>query len=194
MPPGPDQSRGDALLRGLFGGFQQAAQQGADTAQTWALARINAATWQFQAQGGGELPSTAELEARGREILSRAGIDAIAFGQMRGVANQWLTARRQLQADDPNGQIMAGSIFRPPWAQTAGGAEPDRYRVRVQWQITPTIGDAFTKWHSYELTSPITSVAGALGQAQAKIAGDRYLQLLSGDQAPTIVDYTIEQI
>lgn len=193
--PGPFQfPRQNGLLGGLFGTFQGAAQGGLDTASIWSTLRQAAATWQFQASGGGDLPPPDELEKSGAEILSQAGVNAPAVSTYRGIAGKWLGAKTTLHAADLDQQITAPMIFQPPWATTTGPEQDSRYRLRIEWEITPTNGDVFTKWHSYELTAPLTSIQDALDQAGAKIAGDKYLQLLAGDSEPTINDYEIEQI
>lgn len=193
--PGPFQWKGsNGLLSGLFGVLQTAATDRLSTADVWSSLRTAAGTWQWQAQGGGELPPQSELEAAGRGILSQAGIGIQQVNQYRGIAGAWRGAKDRLQSALGGDQITARHIFTPPWATTGGDEQDSRYRLRVQWEITPTSGEPFTKWHSYELTNPLTSIGDALAQAGDKIAGDKYLSLLAGDSSPTIADYQIEMI
>lgn len=184
----------NSLLSGLFGVLQTSASQRLSTADVWQSLRVAAGTWQFQAQGGGELPPTADLEAAGREILSRSGIGIQQVNTYRGIAGQWLASKQRLQAAENNLQVTGQQIFTPPWATTTGGEQLSRYRVRINWEITPVAGEVFTKWSAYELTAPITTIEDALSQAGAKAAGDKYLDLLSGGAPLGVADYEIEQI
>jgi hypothetical protein len=170
----------NTLMSGLFGVLQTAAQSRLPTADVWSTLRQAAGAWQFQAAG--------------REILSQAGVGIQQVNTYRGLAGQWLAAKQRLQAADGDSQIVANQIFKPPWATTIDGAVPDRFRLRVAWQITPTAGDVFTKWSTYELTTPLTTINDALAAAGDKAAGDKYLALLSGDSLPTVSDYEIEQV
>lgn len=182
------------LLSGLFGVLQSAAASRQSTADIWSGLRVAAATWQWQAQGGGEIPSQAELEATGADILRSQGVGIQQVNAYRAIAGQWRSAHEKAQALENDEQVMAGAIFRPPWAQTAPAGVPVRYRVRVNWELTPAVGDIFNKWSTYELTAPITTIGDVLGQAGSKAAGDRYLYQLSGGSPPSISDYEIEQI
>ena len=185
---------GSPLLSGLFGVFQQAASSSMSTADVWSSLRQAAGTWQWQASGGGELPSTEELEASGADILRQQGVGIQQVNTYRALAGQWRSARQAAQNLDEGEQISAGAVFRPPWASTAQSGVPERYRIRVQWQLTPAVGDAFTKWSTYELTSPLTTIANVLDQAGAKATGDRYLYTLSAGSPPVVNDYALELI
>jgi hypothetical protein len=189
----PDQGA-EWLLRGAFGSLQQSAAQNLDTASVWQNLRVTVGTWAYQSQGGGQLPTESELEEAGRQILSAQGVGAAQVSQMRGTAGAWLAAKQKLGALDEGEQVQASEIFTPPWAATEQTGVDPRYRVRVAWQITPEVGEAFTKWSSYELTDPLTSIEDVLAQAGAKAAGDRYIFLLSGGAPPEVGDYEIEQI
>lgn len=184
----------NSLLSGLFGSFQSSIQSHASTADLWSDLRANAATWFYQSQGGGETPTDEELQETGRRILSEQGVGIQQVNTYRALSNQWATAKANLASNDPGDQIETSDIFRPPWAQSAGAGVPDRYRVRVGWQISPAGEDQYTKWASYELTSPITNMADVLDQAGSKMAGDKYIQLLNGGDFPDVADYEIELI
>lgn len=182
------------LLRGLFGVFQQSAAAHADTAQIWQDLRVSAGTWQAQAQGLPQPYDPADLEAAGREILRGQGINAATVSSMRGVAGQWNGAKQRLQARDPGEQIMASDIFTPPWARTDTDVVPSRFRVRTQWQITPTDGNVFTRWKADEITGPLTNIEGLLSQAEPDASTQSGQQILSGNEPPVLVDYELEQI
>lgn len=182
------------LLSGLFGVLQQAAQGHQTTADVWQALRTAAGTWQAQAAGtAGEL-SQAELEENGRQVLSASGVGIQEVNTYRANAGQWLSAKEALHAAGDQSQITAKSIFVPPWATSTSNAEPSRYRVRVNWQLSPTVGEAFSKWSSYELTAPISNIEDVLAQAGSKAADDKYIYLLSGGAPPEISDYEVEQI
>lgn len=184
----------NSLLSGLFGSLQQAARDHLPTADVWQSLRVAAGTWQNQAAGEPADLTPDQLAASGREILAQAGVGIKNVNTYRGIAGEWNRAKEALHAADLDDQITASHVFVPPWATTTGDEQLSRYRLRIEWEITPEIGDSFTKWHSYELTAPLGSIGDALDQAGAKIAGDKYLSLLAGDSEPTINDYEIEQI
>ena len=184
----------NALLSGLFGSLQQGAQGRLDTAGVWALLRRNAATWEFQASGESQPPSEDELQTRGAQILREQGVGIQEVNTYRAVAGQWLAAKQRLQGADGSQQVLAEQIFRPPWAQTTGGESDSRYRIRVNWQITPAAGDVFNKWSTYEVSTPITSIEDVLAHANAKMVQDKYLVLLSGGSPPDVSDFELEQI
>jgi hypothetical protein len=191
---GPNFEGENSLASGLFGIFQSAASGGTDTATVWANLRSAAGTWAYQAGGGGEMPTEAELEESGRQILKDQGVTIQTVNTYRALAGQWQSAREALASADEGSQITASQIFTPPWANSDTDAVPSRYRVRVNWELTPAAGDVFTKWSSYELTSPLTSLDDILAQAEGKARDDKYLYLLSGGAAPSVSDYEIEQI
>lgn len=187
-------SGASALLSGLFGSFQNSIQAHASTADLWSDLRTNAATWYYQAQGGGETPTEDELQETGRRILSEQGVGIQQVNQYRALSNQWATAKRNLQEGNGDDQVTANQIFRPPWATSADSAVPDRYRIRVRWDSTGVDGNPVNQWSSYELTAPVGSINDALDQAGDKVAGDQYLQLLAGTTPLEVGDYEIEQI
>lgn len=182
------------LLRGLFGSFQAGAQARAQTEDIWTSLRTTAATWQFQAQGRPQPYDPAELEDAGRQILSAQGVNAATVSSFRGIAGQWLAAKTRLQGLDEGAQITSSAIFVPPWSTTASPAVPSRFRIRTQWQVTPTVGESFTRWKADELTGPLTTPAGALAQAAPTADTDSGRLLLSGGEPPVMTDFEIEQI
>jgi len=193
--PGPKWGAGESpLLSGLFGAFQSAAGQRQDTASLWSTLRVNAATWEWQSQGLGELPSDQELEARGAQILHEQGVGIQQVNAYRALANQWRSAKQNLADAGESDQIMADQIFRPPWAQTTAGGVPDRYRVRVQWQVEPVEGDAFTTWGSYEIDSPLTSLSDILDQAGGLVGNKPTSDIPAGAQVTGATDFELEQI
>lgn len=182
------------LLSGLFGGFQELSASRANTQDTWTQMRINAATWEWQSTGQGELPDNATLEARGADILSQQGVNAINFGQYRGIANNWRSAKDNLHDTDPADQIRGTSIFTPPWAQTTSDAVPSRYRARVQWEVTPTSGDPYSTWGTYETTDPLTSIQDVLDRAGSLAGKKPTSNVPLGAQVSGVSDYELEQI
>lgn len=182
------------LLSGSFGVLQSEAASRATTQDIWQALRINAATWQWQAQGGGPLPSAAELEAQGREILSQQGVTIQHVNAYRQIAGQWRTARENLQRAGADQQITASEIWQPPWAQTTGAADTPRYRVRVQWQITAPSGEMSTVWGSYEIGQPITSMNDVIDQARGLAGKKPTSDIPLGSKITDVNDYELEQI
>lgn len=191
---GPWEESSNPLLSGLFGILQQAAEQHLDTATLWSSLRQAAGTWQWQAQGGGELPPPEQLEETGRGILQRQGVGIQEVNTYRALAGQWRTAKQQLHDLGETDQVTAGGIFTPPWSQTFTGATPSRYRVRVQWNVEPLEGDAFTTWGSYELDSPLTSLGDILDQAGALVGTKPSSDMPLGALVTGAADYELEQI
>lgn len=192
--PGPWGAGENPLLSGLFGAFQSAAGQRQDTASLWQTLRVNAATWQWQAQGGGELPSQAELEAQGAQILREQGVGIQQVNAYRAIANQWRTAKANLSDAGESDQITAGQIFRPPWAQTSAQGVDERYSVRVQWQVQPLQGDSFTTWGTYEISSPLTSLEDLLDQAGQLVGQKPTSDIPLGATVTGAADYELTQI
>ena len=182
------------LLSGLFGALQSTVGQRLDTASTWSALRQAAGTWAWQTQGRGELPDAATLEANGAEILRAQGVGIQEVNTYRRIANEWRTAHENLARSSGSEQIMANQIFRPPWAQTTTGTLPDRYRVKVQWEVTPQTGDPFGMWSSYEVQSPLTSLDDLLAQAGQVSARKPTSALPLGAQITGTLDYDLEQI
>lgn len=182
------------LLSGLFGSLQQAAINRLSTADTWAQLRLDTGSWAWQMSGQGEPPSDAELIASGQQILATQGVGIQQVNTYRSIANQWRTAKENLAAMDPQDQIRGQAIFVPPWAQTTSSAVPSRYRIRVQWEVEPTVGDAFTTWGSYEVSSPLTSLQDLLDQAGALVGKKPTSNVPLGAQVTGALDYELEQI
>lgn len=182
------------LLSGLFGSLQQAAQAHQTTQDLWTNLRVQAATWQWQSTGQGELPSQAVLEEQGRSILSEQGVGIQQVNTYRALANQWANAKANLGAANPADQIRGGSIFVPPWAQTTGDAVPSRYRVRVQWEVTPEGGDPFNTWGTYETGDPLTSLQDVLDRAGSLVGKKPTSNVPLGAQVSGVSDYELEQI
>lgn len=182
------------LLSGLFGSLQQAAINRLSTADTWAQLRLDAGTWAWQSSGQGEMPSDAELISSGRQILSQQGVGIQQVNTYRSVAGEWRSAKENLAAMDPADQIRGQAIFVPPWAQTTSDAVPSRYRVRVQWEVEPTEGDAFSTWGSYEASSPLTSLQDLLDQAGALVGNKPTSNIPLGAEVTDALDYELEQI
>lgn len=194
MPRGAWGPRDNPLLSGLFGVFQSGSAARQSTADVWSALRVAAGTWQWQSQGKGELPSQAELESSGAEILRSQGVGLQEVNTYRAIANQWRTARENLQALGQGDQIYNQAIFQPPWAQTQGDEQPSRYRVRVQWEITPAQGDSFNTWGTYEVDSPITSLQDILDQAGQMVAKKPTSNTPLGAVVSGINSYELEQI
>ena len=193
--PGPSWERSNnPLLSGLFGTLQTSAAGRLSTEGTWAALRRAAGTWAWQTAGRGELPDNATLEANGAEVLSRQGVGIQEVNRYRAMANQWRTAKERLHASGPQDQIRGEGIFQPPWAQTTDSAEPARYRVRVQWEVTPMSGDPFHTWGAYEVSSPLTSLQDLLDQAGALVGKKPTSATPLGATVTGVNDYELEQI
>ena len=182
------------LLSGLFGAFQNAASEHLPTADLWAQLRNAAGRWQWQASGQGELPDDATLEANGADILRGQGVGIQEVNRYRAIAGQWRAAKESLHAGDTGDQIRGQDIFQPPWAQTTQSGVPDRYRVRVQWEVTPLSGDPFNVWGAYELSDPLTSLEDLLGQAGQLVGRKPSSSLPLGASVTGVTDYELEQI
>lgn len=194
MSPAPWSPYENPLLSGLFGVLQTAAAARADAASTWAALRQAAGTWAWQSRGLGELPDQTVLEANGADILHQQGVGIQEVNTYRQIANEWRTAHESLHELGEGDQVTAGQIFRPPWSQTATGPLPARYRLRVNWEVTPLEGDPFEMWASYELDSPLTSLDDLLAQA-GQVSGRQPTSALPlGAEITGVTDYDLEQI
>jgi hypothetical protein len=183
-----------ALLRGAFGSLQQSAANFQDTAAVWSNLRSYVGNWWYGSQGLEPPASTSELQAKGADILHQQGVGVQDVNTYRALAGGWRTAGQNLRALEPGQQVTASSIFRPPWAVTDTAATPSEYRIRVEWNITPETGGSFTKWSSYQLTTPLSSVSDVLNQAVSLAKGDRYAGLPGLGDITAIESYEIEQI
>lgn len=187
--PGPV---GNALARGMFGGFQAGSAGREDTASVWSRLRETAASWQFAAQGREQPYDPAELQSAGREILRAQGINVQVVNTFRGLAGQWRAAKEALNRADPDTQIVSGQIFRPPWSTTASDAVPTRYRLRTQWQFQTTAGDAAEVWKTDEITAPLTTIGDALSQASIRPDITSPPLFTMAASPPVMTDYQLE--
>ena len=194
MPIGSWGDNDRPLLSGLFGVFQSAGAARQSTADLWSTLRVAAATWQFQAQGGGDLPTATELEATGAQILKDQGIGIQQVNTYRALSNQWRTAKGNLTGAELDQQITSQMIFQPPWARTTDTAVPSRYRIRMQFTAEDGGGTEFTTWGTFELQDPLTSIGDALNQATALVGKKPTSDTPIGATVTGVNDYEIEQI
>lgn len=194
MPATPWGPNDRPLLTGAFGSFQSAALAGLSTSEVWSKLREVVGQWAFSTSGAAGTPTVSELEDTGREILSQQGIGIQQVNTYRALAGQWRGAKERIASLDQGAQIDAAAIFRPPWAATAGPAVPSQYRARVNWQITPSSGDVFTRWSTYTLTTPLMSKGDVLAQATASMEDDKYLQILSGGAPVEALEFQVEEV
>lgn len=185
----------DSTLRGLFGSLVSGASSGPqEVASAWSALQDAAGSWAASVlnvtEGG---PVSAQMvAAKADELL--AGVSVQDLNRYMATANESVAAKNALQSLDPNAQIPGNAIFVPPWATTAGNpAVPDRYRIRVLRDITVR---GFTlinrqEWATYEITSPLTSVADALAQANTLFSQASYNSRASIN---AVLDYQIEQV
>jgi len=183
----------DSVLRGLWGSLVNGAASGRGAANMWQSLREGAYSW---AEGILSVtsvtpPTEAEIQAKGAELIGHVTI--LDMNRYTKLAGEFLRARENLQALGPNDQITGNAVFTPPWSQTAGNpAVPTRYRIRVLRSLTYRgINVTTQKWSTYEITSPITSTADALDQANSLFNGADYNRS-AGINA--ILDYSIEAI
>jgi hypothetical protein len=181
-------------LRSLFGTIQQAASQGLNTADVWGAIRDAAYNIAQHTLGiTSPLPPTeSEITGAASDLLS--GISATMVSQARGAAGQLNSAHDNLLAQDPNEQIEADSIGRPPWSQTsnvAGISEQYRLRVYREIEVRGFTTQTIQEWGTYDLTGPLTSVSKALDDANSLFAQADYNRSAS---ITSILDYTIETI
>ena len=183
----------DSVLRGLWGSLVNGAASGRGAANMWQSLREGAYSW---AEGILSVtsvtpPTEAEIQAKGAELIGHVTI--LDMNRYTKLAGEFLRARENLQALGPNDQITGNAVFTPPWSQTAGNpAVPTRYRIRVLRSLTyGGINVTTQKWSTYEITSPITSTADALDQANSLFNGADYNRS-AGINA--ILDYSIEAI
>ena len=194
MPGGPWSDNQNPLLSGLFGTFQEGAAAGADTSNIWSSLRQAAANWYYQSLGITPPESAAQLESTGASVLAGQGVSVQGVSTYRQVAGNWLRAKENLQALNPEDQIPGEAIFTPPWAQTTAAGVPDRYRIRVNWNWTTDSGEQTNQWSTYELSGPISSTANSLKQAYSLATGNDCWVALSNLSTPEVADYEIEQI
>lgn len=183
----------DSVLRGLWGSLLSGAASGRGAANMWQSLREGAYTWasSILSVTSATEPTEAEIQAKGRELIGHVTIQDM--NRYTKLAGEFLRAKANLQSLGPNDQITGDSVFTPPWSQTAGNpAIPTRYRIRVLRSITYRgINVSTSKWSTYEITSPLTSVNDALTQANSLFTGADYNRS-AGINA--ILDYSIEAI
>ena len=185
----------DSVLRGLFGSLVSAAESGGrGAANMWSALHDAANSW---ASGVLSItsptpPSAEEIQAKASQLIGNVTVQDM--NRYSKTVGEFLRAKQNLQSLDPTSQIGGESIFNPPWATTTGNpAVPTRYRIRVLRSITVR---GFTQiqrqeWATYEITSPITSVADALAQANTLFGQADYNARASINE---ILDYTIEAV
>ena len=183
----------DSVLRGLWGSLVNGAASGRGAANMWQSLREGAYSWaeSILSVTSATVPTEAEIQAKGQELIGHVTI--MDMNRYTKLAGEFLRARENLQSLGANDQITGNAVFTPPWSQTAGNpAVPTRYRIRVKRSLTYRgINVTTEKWSTYEITSPITSIADALDQANALFAGADYNRS-AGINA--ILDYSIEAI
>lgn len=183
----------DSVLRGLWGSLVSGAANGRDAANMWQSLREGAYSWaeSILSVTSATVPTEAEIQAKGQELIGHVTI--MDMNRYTKLAGEFLRARENLQSLGANDQITGNAVFTPPWSQTAGNpAVPTRYRIRVLRSLTYRgINVSTEKWSTYEITSPLTSTADALDQANALFAGADYNRS-AGINA--ILDYSIEAI
>lgn len=194
MAAEPPQVGSNPLLRGLFGVFQQGARLRQDTASIWEGLRVNAGSWLAAAQGLPKPWDPAALSEAGRGILSAQGVNGATVSTFRGIAGQWLQAKRNLHALDPDAQITASAIFRAPWARTTSNLVPSRYRLRTAWQVETSPGEFETAWKTDEFDEPLTSTSDLLARAAVLPTIDSPDKIKQSLSPPTLSDYELEQI
>lgn len=194
MPDEPGFPGQSSLLSGLFGVLQSAATERLSTADVWSSLRQAAGSWAFTASGQAGTPTSEELQASGARILSEQGIGIQEVNTYRALAGSWRSAAENAQSLSPEQQITAQSIFVPPWATTTSSAVPSEYRVRVEWNITPESGSSFSKWSSYQIAAPLTSVEDLLSQAVTLAKGEKSSALVTDPSLTGVASYEIEQV
>lgn len=194
MPATPWGPYQNDLASGLFGTFQKAAAEGADTTTVWEKLREAAGSWLWSTAGRGGEPTPSELQDIGAGVLSSRGIGGATVSTYRGIAGSWLAAKEHLAGREPQEQVEGRDIWQPPWAKTTSSSVPSEYRARAEWRITPSEGESYTKWSTYELQNPLTSRGDVEDEIHAQQQSDPYLALLSGGAPPTIESLEIEQI
>jgi hypothetical protein len=192
--PAPWGNARNPLLSGLFGVFQDAANNNLSTADVWQNLRQVAGAWSYQ-RAGVQVPADDDLvQGIGKQILSEQNVGIQNVNRYRGIASDWLSAKNALHDLDPDDQIDGKAIFTPPWATTAGLGVPARYRVRVQWELHPDSETESLTWRAYEVDGPLTSLSDLLGQASDAMGKNPSSDNPLGSYGPFVNDYTLEQI
>jgi len=184
----------DAVLRGLWGNLVSAAEGGRSASNMWTALRSGAYDW---ARGllsvtSVTAPTEEEIQTQASALIGHVTI--MDMNRYAKLAGEYLKARQNLKSLGETDQITGNAVFSPPWAKTIGNpAVPTRYRIRVLRSINVR---GFTsidrqEWSTYEITSPLTSVADALQQANTLFAQADYNARASINE---ILNYTIEAV
>lgn len=184
----------DNVLRGLFGTFISASEQGLDTQGVWAGLRDAASIWASGVLGvtSAGPPSEEEINAAASQLLGGVTIQAVS--KYRSLAGAFVQAHENLLDTDLYAQIEGNAVFRPPWANTIGNpAVPERYRLTVQRSITVFGFTQIqrTEWATYELASPLTSLQDAFNAANTAFNAADYN---SRARIDSILDYNIQAV
>jgi len=185
----------DAVLRGLWGSLVAGAESGGrGAANMWESLRSGAESWATSVLSitSPTPPTEAEIALQAHSLIGHVTImDVNRYAKTVG---EFLAAKQNLQQLDPADQIPGNAIFHAPWATTVGNpAVPTRYRIRVLRSITVS---GFTQiqrneWATYEISSPLTSTADALQQANTLFAQSDYN---ARAQINDVLDYVIEAV
>jgi hypothetical protein len=183
----------DAVMRGLFGSLQAGAANGRDAANMWQSLREGAyALAQDYLQKTGIVdPTEEQIQARGQELIGHVTI--MDMNRYVKEVGNWMSAKSSLANLESNQQITGASIWTPSWNKTADNpAIPTRYKLRVLRDITYRgINVNEQRWSTYEITSPLTTIEDALGQADSLFGQARYFRSATIN---SILDYEIVAI
>ena len=183
----------DAVMRGMFGNLLSGAANGRDAANMWQSLREGAYSWaeNYLTLTGTTKPTEEQIQAKGQDLIGHVTImDMNRYVKLAGEA---ISAKNALHAMQPGTQIEGNAIWRPPWA-TSGGTDGrfEKYRIEIQRSITYRgINVTTTKWSSYEITSPLTTVEDALAQADSLFQQAKYFRSVGNYST---LDYRITKI
>lgn len=184
----------DSVLSGLWGSLVAAASNGRSAANMWNALKVGAYNY---AEGilnvtSATTPTDEEIQQAASGLISHVTIQDM--NRYVSLAGQYLSAKANLHALGPGDQIPGNAIFSAPWAATAGNpAVPTRYRIRVLRDITVYGFTAINRqeWGTYEVTSPLTTAADALLQANQLFSQAKYNSRASIND---VLDYSIEVV
>lgn len=185
----------DSVLRGLFGNFISAREQGGGgAANMWDSLRTGAEAWATGVLNitSQSPPTPEEISATAKQLIGNVTIQDV--NRYTALAGQYIAAKNNLASQGLEEQILGTSVFTPPWSTTAGNpAVPDRYRIRVLRDITVrgfTLIDR-QEWATYELSGALSTAGSALDFANQLFEQSDYNARASIN---SVVDYSIEQI